>query len=642
MAGPELRSPESGGAILGVDVGGTFTDAVLITADGLFTGKYPTTPEDQSVGVVEATRQVLAEAGIGAAQVEHFAHGMTVATNALLESKGARTAFVATRGFTDLIEIGRQDRASLYRLQAAHPPPLAPPELRVPVQARHRPDGVAEELTGDEACRVADEVARLEVESVAVCLLHSYRFPEHELAIGEAIRNRLDGIHVSLSHDVVGTFREYERAATTEIDAALSPLLAGYLDRLVRRAREEELPEPEIMQSSGGLAELSEVAAHAAVAVLSGPAGGAAAAAMISRQSGEANLLCFDMGGTSCDVCAVEGGRVHETAAKKIAGRPIALPMVDIDTVGAGGGSIAWRDSGGALRVGPQSAGARPGPAAYGQGGELPTVTDANLVLGRLEAGHKLAGGIALDFELASQAVGGLARELGISTGECAEGIIRVANAEMVRALRVVTVQRGLDPRKFTLLAYGGAGPLHAAGVAEELGITSILVPSAGGVFSALGLAAADRRRDEVQTVLRSGEELNATLLKELIGESGQTGWDLRYQGQSFELTVEDQSGDPARLRRLFEEAHEERYGYMDQSAGIELVTVRRRYVRAGPGFDPAPPPEIGVSGPASLDLGEATMYVPAGWNASGEAGGLLRMTRQSGSAARPNSRNNP
>ena len=638
MAGPEsgtspgLAEDTPAEAILGVDVGGTVTDAVLITPAGIFTGKHPSTPEDQSIGVIEATRQVLTKAGTAAAEVSHFAHGMTVATNALLESKGADAAFVATRGFTDLVEIGRQDRASLYRLQTAHPPPLVPPDRRIAVEERCDPDGVLVELTTAEADRVAEAVAGLGVESVAVCLLHSYRFPGHEIEIGKAIRRRLGSdIHVSLSHEVVGTFREYERAATTEIDAALSPLLAGYLDRLARRSAEEGLPEPEIMQSSGGVASLEAVTDHAAVAILSGPAGGAAAASLIARQSGEEDLLCFDMGGTSCDVCVVEGGRVHEAAAKKIAGRPIALPMVDIDTVGAGGGSISWRDSGGALRVGPQSAGARPGPACYGLGGDQPTVTDANLALGRLAAGDELAGGIVLDLDSAREAIGRLAEELGITGDECAEGIIRVANAEMVRALRVVTVQRGLDPRRFTLLAFGGAGPLHAAGVAEALGIGSILVPTAGGVFSALGLAAAERRRDEVRTVLLGEERLDAGTLADLAGDADQIGWDIRYRGQSFELTVTTRGApeaepDSTRLRELFEAAHEERYGYSDRSTPIELVTVRRRYLRPGPGFEAAPATIGEISGPATIDLGEATLHLPEGWKARPENAGLIRM----------------
>lgn len=629
MAGPEAD------AIVGVDVGGTFTDAVLISPEGVFTGKWPTTPEDQSIGVIEATRQVLGQAKVQASDITHFSHGMTVATNALLESSGADTALVATRGFTDLVEIGRQDRASLYRLQADHPPPLVPPDRRIAARERYGPDGLMEDLTAEEADRVAEEIARLGVDSVAVCLLHSYRFPDHENEIAEAIRRRLGAdFHISLSHEVVGTFREFERAATTEIDAALSPLLAGYLERLARRCEDAGLPEPEIMQSSGGVAGLGEVAAHAAVAILSGPAGGAAAASLIAREAGEENLLGFDMGGTSCDVCVVESGRVHETSAKKIAGRPIALPMVDIDTVGAGGGSLAWRDSGGALRVGPESAGARPGPACYGLGGTRPTVTDANLILGRLTAGDELAGGITLDLDLARKAIGRLAGQLGITTDECAAGIIRVANAEMVRALRVVTVQRGLDPRRFTLLAYGGAGPLHAAGVADELGIANVLVPLSGGVFSALGLAAAERRRDDVHTVLLGQDELDDARLCELAGDADRVGWDLRYRGQSFELTVTDDHSDPGqvdavRLRDLFERAHEERYGYSDPTTPIELVTVRRRYVVPGPGFRPEPAPETALSGPDTIDLGEATLHVPDGWKVGGEVGGLLRMVRE-------------
>lgn len=618
------------GVILGVDVGGTFTDAVLITPDGTFTGKSPTTPEDQSIGVLEATRQVIGQAGVPPTRVGHFAHGMTVATNALLEGEGARTAFLGTSGFTDLVEIGRQNRASLYRLQEARPAPLTPASRRFGVEERHGPEGVVRPLTDEEADRVAEAVVDSGAESVAVCLLHSYRFPEHELKIREAIR-RLAGrdVHVSLSHEVVGTFREFERAATTEIDASLSPLLAGYLDRLARRSAESGLPEPEIMQSSGGVAALDQVAAHAAVAVLSGPAGGAAAAALLSGHSGEEDLLCFDMGGTSCDVCVVEGGRVHEASAKEIAGRPIALPMVNIDTVGAGGGSIAWRDSGGALRVGPESAGARPGPACYGLGGSRPTVTDANLILGRLEAGSELAGGIRLGLESAREAVGRLADDLGLTVEECAEGIIRVADAEMVRALRVVTVQRGLDPRRFALLAYGGAGPLHAAGVAEQLGIRTVLVPMTGGVFSALGLAAADRRRDEVQTVLAAEAELNPETLRSLIGDADEVSWDIRYRGQSFELTVEDSSGSPARLRELFETSHGERYGYTDGAAPIELVTVRRRYVRPGPGVPASDPPRVDREGPSRVDLGEATLFVPPGWKVRGEEGGLLRMIHE-------------
>ncbi len=623
MAGPEP------GTILGVDVGGTFTDAVLIIGGRTFTAKAPTTPKDQSEGVIDAIRAVLEDADIGPADVEVFAHGMTVATNALLEGRGARTVLVATGGFTDLVEIGRQDRASLYRLEAAQPPPLVPPERRIGAAGRNGPNGELEPLRDEETTRITRAVESAGAESVAVCLLHADRHPAHERKIGDALEARFgDEVHVSLSHEVVGTFREYERAATTEVDAALSPLLAGYLGRLAGSCQEIGLASPSVMQSSGGLTSLEMAAGHAAHTVLSGPAGGAAAAALISRASGEPDLLCFDMGGTSCDVCVVEGGEVGETSGKRVGGRPMALPMVNIDTVGAGGGSIAWQDSGGALRVGPQSAGARPGPACYGHGGTEPTVTDANLYLGRLDPDRPLAGEISLDRKAAGHAISGLAGDLGISPEACAFGIIRVAVSEMVRALRVMTVERGLDPRRFTLLAFGGAGPLHATGIADALGIGQILVPVDGGVFSALGLAAADRRRDEVHTVMLGEESITADALAGLIGDADAVSWDLRYRGQSFELTVPDMSADPARLRQLFDETHDQRYGYRDQEAAIELVTVRRRYVQPGPDPELANPGLDPVSGPASIDLKQATLYLPNGWRAEATGAGLLRISR--------------
>ncbi|HTU16291.1 MAG TPA: hydantoinase/oxoprolinase family protein [Solirubrobacterales bacterium] len=626
MAPPE---PEpSAPVILGVDVGGTFTDAVLIDGGRVFAGKAPTTPEDQSAGVLDAIGKVLAVAGRAPGQVTNFSHGMTVATNALLENRSADTAFVADRGFTDLVEIGRQNRASLYRLQASRPAPLVPPEKRIGSAGRNGPEGEITPLTAEDVRHVVERVDRLGVESVAVCLLHADRHPAHEAAIGAALRERFgDSLHVSLSHEVVGTFREYERAATTEVDAALSPLLSKYLGRLVKACSEAGLTEPAIMQSSGGLTSVENAAGHAALTVLSGPAGGAAAAALVSRAAGAPDLLCFDMGGTSCDVCVVEDGMVRETGGKSIGGHPLALPMVDIDTVGAGGGSIAWRDSGGALRVGPRSAGAMPGPAAYGHGGTEPTVTDANLVLGRLSDGSELAGRITLDREAAETAIARLAAELGLGIEQCAEGILRVANSEMVRALRVMTVERGLDPRRFTLLAFGGAGPLHATAIAEELGIERILVPVDGGVFSALGLAAADRRRDSVRTVLLRGEAITAAALTELIGDADEVSWDLRYRGQSFELSVSEPSGDPGRLRESFESAHESMYGYRDEDAQIELVTVRRRYI------EPGVSPDLGaarfqeVEGPRSIDLEQATLFLPEGWSARGHAGGLLSIS---------------
>jgi N-methylhydantoinase A len=614
--------------LLGVDVGGTFTDAVLVAEGVLYTAKAPTTPDDQSRGVMTAVERALRAARAGPADVEGFAHGMTVATNALLEGTVARTAFVATHGFTDVVALGRQARRELYRLCAAHPAPLTPPQRRFGARERTGPDGVLEPLRDLEG--LVDAVASAEPEAIAVCLLHSYRHRDHERAIGDALRERL-GVHVSLSHEVVGTFREFERAATTEVDAALSPLLARYLRRLLDASRDAGLPAPAIMQSSGGLAALDAAADHAALTVLSGPAGGAAAAALLAERCAEPDLLCFDMGGTSCDVCVVEDGRVRETTAREVGGRPLALPMVDIYTVGAGGGSIGWRDAGGALRVGPHSAGAEPGPACYGRGGTEPTVTDANLVLGHLSADVPLAGDVALDADAAHAAVERLASELGLEVRECAEGIVRVANAEMVRALRVMTVERGIDPRRFALLAFGGAGPLHAAAIAEELGMTRILVPRASGVLSALGLAAADRRADAQRTVL-GDREANVDVLADEVhtalgGEAEiEVAWDMRYRGQSHELTVRGAARDE--LRAGFEALHEERYGHRDPDGEVELVTVRVTGRLPAPAIDFGAPAGERVTGPTVVRLPEATLVVPEGWSGASDDTGTLVLER--------------
>jgi N-methylhydantoinase A len=575
-----------------------------------------------------------------------------VATNALLEGQGARTALLATDGFTDVVALGRQARADLYRLCAAHPAPLVPPERRVGVRERCTPEGVLHALEDDEVKRAVEAIDG--AESVAVCLLHAYAHPEHERALGDALAERAPDVHVSLSHEVVGTFREYERAATTEVDAALSPLLRRYLRALAAAAGEAGLPEPAIMQSSGGLASLDLAARHAALTVLSGPAGGAAAAALLAAQAGEPDLLCFDMGGTSCDVCVVDGGRVRETAGREVGGRPLALPMVDIHTVGAGGGSIAWRDAGGALRVGPRSAGADPGPACYGRGGTEPTVTDANLVLGLLDAGAELAGGVALDLDAARRAVGDLATTLELDEQDCARGIVRVANTEMVRALRVMTVERGVDPRRYALLAFGGAGGLHAAAIADELGIDRVLCPRASGVLSALGLAVAERRADARRTVLGREpptDELAAEARAALGDDDAElrVAHDLRYRGQSFELTVP--AGDDARA--AFEDAHEERYGYREPEAEVELVTMRVSAVRPGPevtlsaGEQPTEPAgerdttlgrttiftgELGAGttfdGPALWQGPEATLAVPEGWRGAVDDAGTIVLER--------------
>jgi len=659
--------------LLGVDVGGTFTDAVLAFDGRLVTAKAPTTPQDQSEGVLAAIETALQKAGRTPEEVEEFSHGMTVATNALLEGKSARTALIATEGFTDLVALARQDRAELYRLCAARPAPLVGDELRFGAPERMTPEGVLVELTADRAASLAGDVAGAEPESVAVTLLHSYRHPEHECAIAEALRAKLPDVHVSLSHEVVGTFREFERAATTEIDAALSPLLARYLRRLRERAGDAGVPEPAIMQSNGGLIDLESAAGHAAWTVLSGPAGGAAGAAFIARAAGEPHALCFDMGGTSCDVCVVDEGSVQERSSGEIAGRPLALPMLAVHTVGAGGGSVAWRDPGGALRVGPRSAGADPGPACYGRGGTEPTVTDANLLLGYLSTESPLAGGVELDRGAAAEAVGRLASDLGIDPIACSEGIRRVAGAEMIRALRVVTVQRGIDPRRYALLAFGGAGPLHAAQIADELGIDTIICPRASGVLAALGLVVSQRRRDVQRSLLWSGDELAgdavAAAVNELaeqarraIGEDGaevNAVYELRYRGQSFELPIPASTTPlPEELREAFESEHEDRYGYRDADQELELVTIRVTASTAGAdvelaGSDEdssvertkrpaaidgemtaievllgAPPPGTAIPGPAIVELPESTVLVPPGWRGSVDRTGTIRLER--------------
>jgi N-methylhydantoinase A len=653
--------------LLGVDVGGTFTDAVLLDGGAVHTAKVPTTPREEQTGVMRAVEAVLRRAGAAPDDVEVFAHGMTVGTNALLEERGARTALVATRGFGDLLEIGRQDRPHLYRLCAPKPAPLVAEELRFEAAERVGPEGVVEPLAEGEPERLAAAIAESGAEAVAICLLFSYLDPSHERRVAATLRERLPGVHVSASHEVLPRFREYERCSTTVIDAYLSPLLGRYLGRLSEAAAGAGLPEPLVMRSSGGVAPAEEAGRAGAWSVLSGPAGGAVGAGLLAQLSGNGNALGFDMGGTSCDVCVVEGGEVRRTDSREIEGRPIQLPMVDVHTVGAGGGSIGWRDAGGALRVGPRSAGADPGPACYDRGGTEPTVTDANLLLGRLAGDSELAGGVALDAEAAERAVAGLGRALDLDPLETAAGILRVANQEMVRALRVVTVERGVDPRSFALLPFGGAGPMHAAAIAAELGIETILCPRAGGVLSALGLCASERRRDTARTLMLSGGELTAeriaTEVGAMVAEAGagleeeaqaRVVYQLRYAGQAFELPVPGPvDPDPAELVEGFERIHEERYGHRDPEGEVVLVDVDLALVVPGPAPQPAASEEAApdrssrsvyfdgertetpvlrgepaaggeAEGPIVFELPEATFVLPPRWRANVDQHGTI------------------
>jgi N-methylhydantoinase A len=564
-------------AILGVDVGGTFTDAVLVEEGRIRTAKVPTGAR-QEESVLAAARAVAT-----GARVTRFAHGTTVATNALLERRGARVAYVGNAGFEQLLHLRRQTRAHLYRLCAEHPEPLVPLERCHGVRGRLGPEGELEPLDLGSLPDVG------EADAVAVCLLFAFRDPSQERVVAAELRRRYPGVHVVASHEVAPEFREYERASTTATDAYLAPVATRYLRALVAAAADAGLPEPVVMLSSGGVLPAEEAAAHPARLLVSGPAGGVVGAGLLARRAGFEDAIAFDMGGTSTDVCLLPGGRAERVAEREIGGLPVRLPSVDVHTVGAGGGSLVRRDAGGALRVGPESAGADPGPACYGRGGE-PTVTDANLLLGRLPG--ELPGGLVLDRDAAAAAMNGIDPA----------AVVEVVNAEMLRALRVVSVERGHDPRDFALVAYGGAGPLHACALAEELGMEAVLVPAAAGVLSALGLAAGDERRDHVVSHVRPLDAVDD------LPPEGEA--DLRYRGQSFELTVSLGDG----LAERFHRAHEERYGNADRGREVELVAARTAQVVPGPELDLPGGESRRVSGPALVELEGSTMWIPPGW----------------------------
>jgi N-methylhydantoinase A len=638
---------------LGVDVGGTFTDAVLVTGDRMVTAKVLSTAQ-QEEGVVEAARAVLERAGVEPGDVSHFVHGSTVATNALLERRLARTALVTTKGFRDLLFLGRQARPSLYRLHEAPTPPVVERRRCVEVDERMGPDGVIRALDEASVQRAARRLRRERAEAVAICLLFAFLDPAHEQRVAEILRDALPDAFVVASHEVAAEVREFERATTATVDAALGPPTGRYLSRLRAATEEAGLPEPHVMLSSGGVGTLEQAATHPAAMLLSGPAGGAVAARIVSGPP----ALGFDMGGTSCDTFFLaEGGAESElTVDRRVAGLPVRLPMVDIHTVSAGGGSIAWVDSGGALRVGPQSAGADPGPACYGRGGAEPTVTDANLVLGRLPAESPISADLRLDVAAARAAL----ESLGIgSAEEAAEGVVAVAVNAMVQALRVVSVERGHDPAGAALIAFGGAGPLHACELAAQLGATRVLCLPASGVLSALGLAAAERRRDASRSVLRplaEGGDLRAAasdLIEARDQETLRTAADLRYAGQSFELVIPFE--DPSELAAAFHAEHERRYGHADPDRAVELVTLRAAAVQPGAEVHLAAageverstrrlrwdgaeveatvltgsglPPGETVEGPAVIEFPETTCLVPPGWVGEADEHGVVTLT---------------
>jgi N-methylhydantoinase A len=609
---------------IGVDVGGTFTDAALVAGDELTTAKVPTTTP-QHEGVLDGIRAACDAAGIDPADVDAFAHATTASVNALLERDGARTALVTTEGFRDVLEIGRQTRPSLYDLRAEKAPPLVPRRRRFEVDERATTEGTERAVDPEAVRDTAAEVAASDAESVAVSLLHAYAHPENEATVAAVLREELD-VPVSASHDVLPEFREFERTSTTVADAYLAPELDDYLGRVVAGARDLGLPAPRVMRSNGGVADAATVRENAVTTVLSGPAAGVVGAAAVAggeTLGGDAGAddaggdapaaVTFDMGGTSSDVSLVRDGRAERTAETTVAEVPLRTPTVDIETVGAGGGSIAWTDAGGALRVGPQSAGAEPGPACYGKGGTEPTVTDADVLLGYIGPDAALGGDLTLDVDAARDALADLAAAADIdgdgaldAPTAAARGVHRVANATMARAIRSVTVERGRDPRDFDLVAFGGAGPMHAAALADRLDMDRVVVPGSAGVLSAYGLLAADETHDAARTVrIPLGDATAADLgdafaaLTERVSADVsdpaaarvERAADCRYAGQSFELTVDagpaatdgadgtagsdaDSALDPEALAERFAAAHERAYGYR-LDAGVEAVTLR-------------------------------------------------------------------
>ncbi len=582
---------------IGVDTGGTFTD--VFAADGRVfkLPSSPTNPADAMLAGLQA---------LGMAPGDEVAHGTTVATNAVLERKGAVTALITTAGFEDVLAIRRQNRPSLYDLFARWPEPLVPRERRFGAGERLDYRGqVLRGLDAGEIGELSDRVAGSGAESIAICLLHAYVDSVHEDSIAQALRARLGNtIALSLSSQVAPRYGEFERTSTVVLNAYVMPLMRRYLETLSAEMASLGLADLYVMHSNGGLLDVPTAARLPVQTVLSGPAAGVVGARAIASQAGETDIITFDMGGTSTDV-AVVPGRILDSQEGEVAGFPLLVPMLNIETVGAGGGSIARVDRGGGLRVGPESAGADPGPAAYGKGNAAdakPTVTDANLVLGRLSPRGLLGGTLSLDIDRARTAIGELARQLGLSLEATAWSIVRLANSSMERAVRTVTLQRGYDPRRFTLFPFGGAGPLHAAELAAELGIEQVLVPPHPGVMAALGLTIPDLQRDFYRTVLVPvGDKaspaletafagLEARARRELREKAGfgplsmQRAVDMRYAGQSFDLRI-DFDPDPAALAAKFERAYEQRYGSMGPTGQVEVVNARLQ--AALPRLDP-------------------------------------------------------
>ncbi len=601
---------------LGIDIGGTFTDATLIDeiSGEIRIGKVPTTPRDHAEGFLEAARRLLEQAGVPAEQVRLVVHGTTVATNAIIEGKVAPTGLITTAGFRDLLEIAHQVRPNVYDPLFEKPRPLLPRQWCFGVPERLDAQGNVLQPLDEEAVRcVAEQLGQAKVEAVAVCLLHSYVNAVHEKRIGAILHDALPGVAVSLSAEVAPEFREYLRASTTVINACIRPVVARYLRNIESRLREVRLPEDFlVMQSSGGVATAREMRDRPVFMVESGPAAGVMAAVHLSQALDCPNVIAFDMGGTTAKAGLVLDGRPRVTKEYEVGGcarsasggdrggYPIRTPVLDLVEIGAGGGSVAWVDSGGLLRVGPHSMGAEPGPACYGKGGQEPTVTDANLVLGRLDPDYFLGGAVPLDVDRARQAIRSRCAEpLDMDVVQAAQAIVEIANAAMVNALRLVSVQRGFDPRDFTLVAFGGAGPVHANRLAAEIEVARTVIPPGPSTTSALGLLVTDLEHDYSATVMQRDDWLDLAAIdaarrqmeaqgRMALEREGVRPEDLafpcqvemRYVGQSFELAVPLPDGPvqanvAAQVLAAFHREHERAYGYCAVGEAVEWVNLR-------------------------------------------------------------------
>ncbi|MFO1283231.1 MAG: hydantoinase/oxoprolinase family protein [Burkholderiales bacterium] len=587
---------------IGIDVGGTFTDVVLLDREAgrLEVAKTASTPKDQSIGIANG----LARLGVDAATIRRFAHGSTVATNTVLERKGARVALLTTAGFRDLLEIGRTNRSKVYDMKLAKPAPLVARPLRFEVRQRRYVNGEpAIALDERDVIAAIDACAAEGVEAIAVCYLHSYLDSADEERTAALVRERAPAIHVTASSDVVREYKEYERFSTAALNAYVMPVMDRYLARLETRLAEAGFRgQVEMMKSSGGLMRAATARRYPVETLLSGPAAGVMGAIHVAERSGFANLITYDMGGTSTDVALIADGKIVRTAESRISNLPLKTHMIDIKTVGAGGGSIASLVGGRTLKVGPHSAGADPGPACYGKGGDLPTVTDANLVLGRLSSSYALGGEIRIRPERAQAVVAELAARIGLDAERTADGVLRLVNVTMASAIREISIQRGHDPREFALVAFGGAGPMHACDLARDLAIPQVVVPPAPGNLCAFGLLVTDVVAERSETLLARTATLDPTRLAARLDQLARAAredlvrdgiaaaairttatLDMRYVGQKSELPVPVDSANltPAGIDEAFFAVYAERYGHTKRVAPTEIVNIRAMAVGA-------------------------------------------------------------